>query len=72
MPSPVAIAVLVNDFSAENQSHGGIINTWILVTSNQDFLQSEKIQTVATPLDQGTESSVLWTDDFSSLFDVLR
>jgi hypothetical protein len=43
-------------------------STWVLVTTNQDFIDSEEVQKSLTELD---ERQLIWTDDFGSLLQVL-
>ncbi|HUV37987.1 MAG TPA: fused MFS/spermidine synthase [Planctomycetota bacterium] len=61
-------AVLVEDWAvADKGIYGG---TWVLVTQNEDFLNSDRYASVrAWP--KGAEPLV-WTDDYSSLFRVLK
>ena len=51
--------------------HGSERNTWVLVTSNEGFLASEAVQSAAVPWGMLKDEGVLWTDDFSSLVEVL-
>lgn len=44
---------------------------WVLATNNDEFLKNPKIIAAMTPWDQDA-SQVRWTDNFSSLFQVLR
>jgi hypothetical protein len=41
----------------------------VLVTSNQAFAESEPVKAALTPIT--SRRTVLWTDDFSSLFQVI-
>ena len=40
------------------------------MTSNEDFLATEAVQSAALPSGMSKDEGVLWTDDFSSLVDV--
>jgi protein-L-isoaspartate O-methyltransferase len=45
--------------------------TWMLLTKNKDFLANESIREVAdTPADN--KKSPLWTDDFASLYSIMK
>ncbi len=46
--------------------------TWILLGREEHTLASAEIQDAADPPPDGTARSVLWTDDFASLLDVLK
>ena len=59
-------AVVISFDPAEGS--GATPNTWILVTRNEQML--EQVRQYATPPD--SERTVLWTDDHSGLFGILR
>ncbi len=44
---------------------------WVLVTSNPTFLSDPRIQSGSTPWPPTAPTPILWTDDFSNLYDVL-
>ncbi len=46
-------------------------STWVLLTRDESLLQSPEVSTVASPLGID-KKAVLWTDDFTSLFQVLK
>ena len=50
------------------EGSGATPNSWILVTRNEQML--EQVRPYATPPD--SERTVLWTDDHSGLFGILR
>ena len=50
------------------EGSGGTPNSWILATRNEELL--ERVRPDATP--PGSEPAVLWTDDHSNLFGILR
>lgn len=54
----------------EADTRGGASSRWVLVTNNGLFSNREIVRATQTPVDRAR--SVLWTDDFSSLFDVVR
>lgn len=45
---------------------------WVLVSGNEQFLLDERVQEAHTPWGPHARQPVLWTDDFSNLFDVVR
>ena len=42
----------------------------MLVTANQDFLALEPIKQAISSMDESGDRTVLWTDDFTSLFQI--
>ena len=57
------------------ESPGALPASWVLVTSNEAFLRDEEV--VARISEQGRvltdeDPSVLWTDDYGSLWRVLN
>jgi hypothetical protein len=46
-------------------------SAWVLLTSNQSFINDPKIQAALTPW-EATDKPLYWTDDFSNLFSVIR
>jgi hypothetical protein len=46
--------------------------TWALLSRNEAVLNSPAIQQVARPPDPHIEHVRLWTDDFTSLFQILH
>ena len=56
----------------EGDNFGGSSSSWVLVTSNEAFLLSQRFQEAYIPTGMNVRKTVLWTDDFSSLFDVLK
>jgi hypothetical protein len=47
-------------------------NDWVLVTSNQEFLEDEEIKTHISPWPSEVPREILWTDDYSNLFKVIK
>jgi SAM-dependent methyltransferase len=45
---------------------------WVLLTRNEAFINAPAIRDAARPLNDELANSQVWTDDFSSLFQVLR
>ena len=58
------------EFQYLGDSFGNISSRWALVTANERFLQSEKIRERRTPTDE--RQTIVWTDDFASLFSVIE
>ena len=46
--------------------------TWILVTKNKELLQTDKIREAAEAPETGGKPFPLWTDDFASLYSILK
>jgi hypothetical protein len=45
---------------------------WVLITENGRFLVDDVVSTSITPWLTDAESNIIWTDDFSNLFGVLK
>ncbi len=58
--------------SAPGDQFGNSASRWVLITDNADFLSSASVRQAITPLRPEDRKFVLWTDDFSSLFDVIE
>jgi hypothetical protein len=59
-------------FRHSTRRHGKERNSWILASCNAEFLASEVVRSAAVASASRSDEGVLWTDDFSSLFDVLQ
>ncbi len=59
------------DFDENPEEWWLYASTWVLLTHDETLLQSPEISAVASPLGMD-KKAVLWTDDFTSLFQVLR
>ena len=59
-------------FDAGDQSRGVKESVWMIVTKNQAFLSAEEIQRAAASLPVSHSPRLLWTDDFASLWQVLK
>jgi hypothetical protein len=46
--------------------------TWVIVTRNKEFLESERIKDVAELPDADRKNSPLWTDDYASLYSIMK
>ena len=46
--------------------------TWIVLTKNESFVQDRRVRVTAELIDPANEPSLLWTDDFASLWSVMR
>jgi spermidine synthase len=44
---------------------------WVLVTSNHQFLNDDRVKKHITPWQNETPEAILWTDDYSNLASVL-
>jgi spermidine synthase len=57
---------------SENDEANGILrSTWVLMTTNQEFLEMPEIRQAGLPLAR-TSNFQLWTDDYSNLLGILR
>jgi hypothetical protein len=59
-------AVLVNN--SDDDSSGISASSWVIVTNNDEFLELNETQRAKQDWDDG----LLWTDDFSSVFEILE
>lgn len=50
----------------------GQASDWVLVTSNDEFMEKAKQDDAYSPWKQDTFTQILWTDSFSNLLQVLR
>ncbi|MBN1443219.1 MAG: fused MFS/spermidine synthase [Planctomycetes bacterium] len=54
---------------------GGVADagsTWMLLTVNEEFLQSDAIREAASPVEEDDKPPCLWTDRFSNLLEILK
>jgi hypothetical protein len=51
---------------------GAYASSWVLVTKNADFLKREPINSALSKPEKKTNSIPLWTDDYASLFPILK
>jgi len=58
--------------SGTNDAQGVLPSDWVLVTSNRKFLDQPAVRKAITPWPNDVPEPILWTDDFSNLFDVLK
>ena len=58
--------------SERDESLGTQPATWVLLTDNQTFLDNPDIRSAETPWTSEDPAPMVWTDDFSSLWQVLR
>jgi hypothetical protein len=61
--------VFVNN---QGDSEGGYNSDWIILTRNAELLRELEQYAEKQDPDEARKKPVLWTDDFSNLFDVLR
>jgi hypothetical protein len=59
-------------YTHRTRRRGALNSRWVLITDNERFLASEAVQSAAVPQGMQQGKGVLWTDDFSSLFELLR
>jgi hypothetical protein len=53
-------------------SRGTDSTDWVLLTANRQFLDMPEIQEFISPWDTPTPRHVVWTDDYTNLFSLLR
>jgi len=58
--------------SDDERARGEFGSSWVLITRNPALLESAAIQQQDTEWDNPRETPIVWTDDFSSLWRVLR
>ncbi|MBN2021276.1 MAG: fused MFS/spermidine synthase [Pirellulales bacterium] len=56
----------------DDEARGVDAADWILVTSNRTFLDDPAIRKGQTPWEEDAPAPLLWTDDFSNMFQVLK
>ena len=65
-------AVVVHDTEA-NELEGILPSTWILLSRDAEFAHRPLVEEAASPLAwSGTRDTLLWTDDYTSLFPIIR
>jgi hypothetical protein len=69
------VSVSLDDAEKEQRNDSGMPkifdSSWVLVTNNQEFLNNEHVQPHLRLDDLETTRNLLWTDQFSNLFDIL-
>ena len=60
------VPLALNSETGESQS------SWVLLTANAEFLRRREIVGQASTWTKGAPSPITWTDDFASLWHVLR
>lgn len=55
-----------------SRSEGISTSDWVLVTANREFLNMEEIRQAIRPWREEDGAPMLWTDDYSNLFHLLR
>ncbi|MCX5654138.1 MAG: fused MFS/spermidine synthase, partial [Planctomycetota bacterium] len=57
----------------EDDDETGLLGaTWVLVTANREFLEYEAVQQAAQPASENTSARIVWTDDYSDLFRIVK
>ncbi len=64
-------AVLV-DPPEKDLAPGCLISEWVLVTANEEFLNSATVRDYSTPWPSTSRQILLWTDDYGALYQILR
>ena len=63
-------AILIDDPGSSMQETDP--TRWILITSNKEFLNDPQVKAAATPWPAEDSSGLLFTDDYSNLFRLLK
>lgn len=58
--------------SSENKEMGVLASDWILLTNNEEFINSRKFEIAATPQRNDCKKIRLWTDEHLNLFEILK
>ena len=58
--------------SRRDRSVSGRKATWVLLTSNRRFIEDRRVTSLARGWPEEAEPSIVWTDDFSNLLQVLE
>ena len=58
--------------SRGNDLQGTDSSDWVLLTTNQQFMAEAEVQRSLTPWSEATPRPILWTDDYTNLFSLLR
>ena len=58
--------------SANEDGAAGITNSvWVLLSRNPAFLENPKVTSVVSPWPNNGRPPMIWTDDFSTIYDLL-
>jgi len=63
---------VVRTESPDDPKSGVSFSTWVLLTSNRAFLDTPAVRDSIVPWDDSDRPPLLWTDDFASLWQVLK
>lgn len=62
----------VRVYSAGNESRGWYPADWMILSRDQEFFSAPEFTAAAVPAEQREQHAILWTDNFSNLFQILR
>jgi SAM-dependent methyltransferase len=65
----LSVAVIYDDYEPEWWLYA---TTWILVTRNQAFLEQPAIADIAEEPDESARPGPFWTDDYASLYSIMK
>ena len=57
-------------FRVDNSPDRGYYSDWVLITKNDDFISALEASDFLSDWDRETTKDILWTDDYSNLFEV--
>ncbi len=63
-------AVLISN--EDDEENGVDSSDWVLVTTNQEFLKDKEVEESIVQWTDDSKEPVVWTDDFSNLFELIR
>lgn len=58
--------------AAGNESQGTDATDWVLLTSNRQFLKDPDVEKCVRHWDDPAPRALIWTDDYTNLFSLLR
>jgi hypothetical protein len=56
----------------QDEARGVASSTWVLLTANRQFVEDPDIRDRIAPWDDSLPDTIIWTDDYSNLFSLLR
>jgi hypothetical protein len=59
-------------FDGGNKAQGTDATSWILLTSNKEFMETKEVRSAVGAWTAEDDPSLLFTDDYSNLFHLLR
>ena len=63
-----ALLVAANEDGAAGITH----SVWVLLSKNREFLENPKVTSLVSPWPDNGRPPMIWTDDFSTIYDLLH